>query len=446
MSHSGWGCTPMSELHSFLKFLKSEGEMSTPGEFTIDFSKAREKLAKFRLTDPHEVFLKFVQAANLAARSIEIEFEDEVRVTFTGWDSAYTLKALAQRMLTAQLSREQNVLDHLSVGLSTLLTVADSGVVLRQSEKGSNAITRLALGGMLECHEESTAKPNTNSVLIISWKNNKTFKPNKVNELLDERCRFTRVPITFDGALVLAALPETSGRYRVNYFTDNRALATSFYRAKQDRYPQLIESLGGKKSAERGPHTALLQLSVDLDPKATIFLALNGVIVEKRRLDLRAPGVVGIVSADGLPTDLTGAQLVESEELTELLKWVQNAATPLLNKARTKVKGLRADVAPRDALSGCSAKFSMLGLSILYLLYFVALIGGVVDQFQTYDASTMMELLSWLGKILSLTVLAVFLISVWKKIYKLFSENSRPNRKTHQEARNHVHEQLSKYG
>src|SRR5690606_35611974 len=56
----------MSKIEDLLNDYRDDGTEDSSGAFTIDFQKAREKLAKFQLRDPHEFILKFIQAGNRA--------------------------------------------------------------------------------------------------------------------------------------------------------------------------------------------------------------------------------------------------------------------------------------------------------------------------------------------------------------------------------------------
>ena len=108
---------------------------------------------------------------------------------------------------------------------------------------------------------------------------------------------------------------------------------------------------------------AHLALTVDMDPKATIWLCKAGVMAEKKHLDLGIPGLIGVVAADDVPTDLTGSQFLEGEPLQEVRTWLGKAGQMLLSDAIDGIKDVvseaqpvstSAPVATHYALSGCS--------------------------------------------------------------------------------------------
>lgn len=68
---------------NFISQFKSEGTLERRGEFQIDREKAREKMRKFQLSDPHAYVLEFVKAATmLGATKIFFGIDaDEMRMT-----------------------------------------------------------------------------------------------------------------------------------------------------------------------------------------------------------------------------------------------------------------------------------------------------------------------------------------------------------------------------
>jgi hypothetical protein len=82
----------------------------------------------------------------------------------------------------------------------------------------------------------------------------------------------------------------------------------------------------------------LLRLTVDLDPLATIWLAKAGVLVESRRFHLGVPGVVGIVTFDDLPTDLTSSRFLDGKLPPSLQSWLRQQARRLRAFALTHLQ------------------------------------------------------------------------------------------------------------
>lgn len=72
----------MEDLNELLEDYRDQGLTESEGVFTINFAKAREKLAQFQLPDPNLLVLKFVQAANLAATEIQIDTDGGLLIKF----------------------------------------------------------------------------------------------------------------------------------------------------------------------------------------------------------------------------------------------------------------------------------------------------------------------------------------------------------------------------
>lgn len=102
---------------SLLDRLKAVGEYDSTGRFTLDEEKARQKLARFQLTDPHRFVLELVMAAvRLGARHIEVLTAPELSVTWTG--AAFRPEAL--RDLDHFLLEGPGAERHLAIALNAV--------------------------------------------------------------------------------------------------------------------------------------------------------------------------------------------------------------------------------------------------------------------------------------------------------------------------------------
>ncbi len=69
----------MSELNAYLHRQIEGQRVDSSGKFTVDFAKARQKLALFQLTRPTDYLLKLVQAGVLAqCERLEVELSTRV--------------------------------------------------------------------------------------------------------------------------------------------------------------------------------------------------------------------------------------------------------------------------------------------------------------------------------------------------------------------------------
>ncbi|MFP4497658.1 MAG: hypothetical protein ACLFQV_05555, partial [Vulcanimicrobiota bacterium] len=76
----------MSEAHSIIEELKKEAVFDSKGHFTLDKSKAREKMKKYQLIDPHYYVLELIQSAVASnADFIDVYIDaDDFIMTFNG--------------------------------------------------------------------------------------------------------------------------------------------------------------------------------------------------------------------------------------------------------------------------------------------------------------------------------------------------------------------------
>ncbi len=119
--------------------LRTEGALAGRGEFRLDREKAREKLQKFRLKDPHHYVLEFVQAAHLlGANSIDIAIDaDEMEMRFDGEPlGAEEFEQLYDAPFSENLDHKTRALRHLAIGLSAAQAMEPSVVRMEFTRDG----------------------------------------------------------------------------------------------------------------------------------------------------------------------------------------------------------------------------------------------------------------------------------------------------------------------
>ncbi|MFP4597451.1 MAG: hypothetical protein ACLFVJ_04315 [Persicimonas sp.] len=119
--------------------LRAEGALADRGEFRLDREKAREKLQKFRLKDPHHYVLEFVQAAHLlGATRIAIAIDaDEMEMRFDGEPlGAEQLEGLYDAPFSEDVDRKTRALRHLAIGLSAAQAMEPSVVQIEFTRDG----------------------------------------------------------------------------------------------------------------------------------------------------------------------------------------------------------------------------------------------------------------------------------------------------------------------
>lgn len=126
--------------------LRSDGKLEAAGEFGLDRAKAREKMQKFQLPDPHHYVLEFVQAAQLLGAT-EVDFRidaDEMEMHFDGVRlTPDELEAVYEAAFSRGVDRRTRALRHLAIGLSAAQALDPA--VLRIDVTDAEGTTTLAL-------------------------------------------------------------------------------------------------------------------------------------------------------------------------------------------------------------------------------------------------------------------------------------------------------------
>lgn len=335
----------MSELHDFIDQHSATGAIESEGSFTLNPAQAFEKLAKFQLVNRREFILKFIQAGNLAAQTVDIKFGKRISVWFEGWDPDIDLHTLFERFGKLQWGRDGDPLFYLLIGLITLSKLTTEEILLTQRVKDQQGSQTLVFSQTASI-ESLKSPPSPNSYLEISWPSSAHLNPRGLKELVEKRCAFSRIPVLVNGEPIIGVVPQPSGKHRVGpaenlapFFRNNVSLASAYYTPKDPELatsaelPNFPDPLPPTVSQSDLDRTLFLKITVDLDPTTTIHLMKANVIMREKRLNIGVPGLVAVVSADDVPTDLTGSQFMEGQEMTHLTAQLRECAQRLLPKA-----------------------------------------------------------------------------------------------------------------
>lgn len=313
----------MSDIGEYLEGFTEEGTVDSSGVFTIDPKLAREKLAEFKLRSRHELILKFAQAAHFGASAMRLSLGETVEVEFADWDSAYTIDRLLERLTLPVQGAGDDVLGYLCVGLSTLSHSVPNGIRIIHFPQGKRE-GRVLEFESFESIQTAQREEAEASLLKITWPAPPTFGTHKMVDLLKSRCLFLGVPVTIDSRDLETDFPKTPGNYRGHVFNSNLALASRLYLPEETSLPPNVNSvLLEAKRVKEAERFAILMSTVDFEPAATISLTKAGVLLEKKKFDVGYPGIVGVVAADDLETDLTGSRFRDSDKLEEIGRWIE---------------------------------------------------------------------------------------------------------------------------
>lgn len=319
------GPAQLDEVGKLLARYQGSGKVESIGEFTVDLQRAYQQLARHVFSDANEYILKLVQAANLLHTPLRIEHKQDTNIIFDDWPAALGVQRVAEALCRIDFAQQWSPLGLLAQGLRGLLGLTTTGVEVRHTVAGLPGRDLLSLGSKVSLSLEPTL-PTRNSRLRLSVPRNPALSAAKTELLLKTRCEFSGVPIHFNGEL-LAALDSLGslGSHRPKGFSKNTVLAQSL----RPSYRSYSISDGGRIS----DRWAVMRLTVDLDPLASVWFCAAGVLTHQRRVDFGVPGITAVVAADDLPADIGGFHLRESDQLRAVEGWLSKRARRLMTYA-----------------------------------------------------------------------------------------------------------------
>ncbi len=203
---------------SYLDDLREAGERVERGRFAVDPRKAREKLQKFQLADPHRYVLQFVQVAHLLDASwIEVYVDaDEVELHFDGEPlEARELESVHAAAFRSERGVRARAVRHLAIGLTTAREVDPERIVVESAPPDEEGV-RLVVEGVDDERLEAGDGPARGTTRIYLKETYRDyhlvaffhkFAGDLVEEkLVREECRFSGVAIELNGARVSRGL------------------------------------------------------------------------------------------------------------------------------------------------------------------------------------------------------------------------------------------------
>lgn len=265
---------------SLLERLREAGTLDSEGQFTIDVARARDKMARFQLTDPSRYILELVAAAvangagriDLRTRPFEVRFDGEPLAALDHLDD-----------FLFGSETEHLALRHLAVGLNALRQLNFSEIRL-ESRSGA-ALVRTAKGDRLEHdrfeHNAVRVKTGLLGLGPSPWSQS-------TQDIVTSRCRHLNIPLTIDG-----------------------------------------------EELTRTPGTGLaLALGQTADAPSALTLVRLGVVVSERELGALVP-FTAVVWEDGLRLNASHSDVVEDEVYQAVLRACrEEAERQLLERAR----------------------------------------------------------------------------------------------------------------
>jgi hypothetical protein len=277
------------------------------GGFTLDPSKAREKLRAYQLADPHAYLLLMVEAAWIAGQ------------------------------------RDINI----SCGATSVAEFV--GLPLSRSELENVFTSVFASTG--ELRGEALARARIQQLLGVAANAALSLEPRQIElECADSRGRLNRMTVDVDGRFACEAVCEAPpGRTRLAFHgrpgTARERLEVELIQARC-RYASFTVNLYGRQISQ-GPRWALLGVRTDrirLDGRpvglagihpehepAKLLLVTRGVLAETITLDGGVRGFVAVVDVD-LRKDLSQQGVLRGEAFDELMRTVARAHRQLTRR------------------------------------------------------------------------------------------------------------------
>ncbi len=297
-----------AKLQDFLQ--EFGGEVDSSGAFTLDAKKARQKMKRFQLADPHEYACHFLAAAVLAQASqvaVHCDADDLIFECDGQTLGRVELEQVFSSLLAGFENDQTRLLRELAIGLNAALGFSpayihlDSGGHRLALTEGSEKLSQEPReGGGFRIHVRQRASWRT---LVRFYKKFEGLLPEAAS--LVERSVWAPVQLRVNQQAREA--PESLGQQLVGlrwYHPDH-----------QLTLPQL-EAPVVLEQAPPGPYTGLLLLG----PSRGCDLVLDG-LTYSVKLDLPMKAIVGC----RLPKNVSQSELVESPALESLKSHLKEA-------------------------------------------------------------------------------------------------------------------------
>jgi hypothetical protein len=302
----------MQTLGRMIDDLKQEAEFDSTGRFSLDRRRAREKMRKFQLVEPHYYVLELIQAAVAGgATFIDIyQDADDFIITFDGrhytredLENLYSSLFVSQKDLSLERFRE------LAIGINSAQALGPSFIRVSSGDY-SGTVELLIRPGQEDAFvvaEEAVRGTRIHVREKVSWKVASRFLSRYVaskipseEKLVRERCLFSPVPVKINGVLVNP--PE------------GMTLPDSFCQVSFE-----TEGFRGILGIPRG-HREL----------SSIQLAKWGVVINQRYLKLSFIPLLGVVHGDGLLKNVSQSDFVENDDYRKCLEAIKASVDGVL--------------------------------------------------------------------------------------------------------------------
>jgi hypothetical protein len=293
--------TPASDVAiALVAQLEAEANFVEAGRFTLDASKAREKLAAYQLAEPERFVLLLVEAAHLLPNCTGIAFtidSNTTKVIFQGVElrrdelhGCFDAMFIDITGLDPEKAREIRGRQRLALALNTALGLSDGHVELTSMSAGQGSVHAVFdRDDRVQMHEQ----PGTCSATALVVEVRSRQLRDTQRELLRRDARYATIPVRVDGI-------------RVDVSPSADILTPVEIR---DAAGQVVGRLGWcAAQARRG--------------SGGIALVANGVVVETHHAPELPIGSLALVDAGELQRDISQAKFQRDEAFRQRVEAV----------------------------------------------------------------------------------------------------------------------------
>ncbi len=348
----------MNDLSSFIEQQRAAGSYESAGAFTLSIEKARDKLRSFSLINPEDYLLKLVQAAvSLGVEALNVQLLQRTVLLYFETpedDSTVSVEAVA-RALTSPLDESNPARAYLTLAMCAVVGQEPSELMWGEWDStGQGAILSLG-GGRSEIFRDAPfprTEPLATGRNFYLFYMQKKFKGIPIGQTaaehsaLTRRCAFAPMPIFIDGCQLEPSFPVTFPS------ADPVSELTSPYLGAVDIVADEEPSLRWPPSRSGGrswrtlpdeltdlspalPPVYRMRLPRDFETPMTkasrfdraygipiylyghsqIYYVKDGVTLKPVKTHESGGGAFAILDGSSVKTDLTGLQVVVTEEV-----------------------------------------------------------------------------------------------------------------------------------
>lgn len=386
------------EMLGILGELKNEGKVDSSGIFTLDLSKAIDKLSVYQLPQQYFYIPKMVQAAVAGGATFVQARINETRVLIEFDGHAYgedELRNLFSYLFSEKDSVQHRHRRHMATAINTAVALEARAVriesgrgdaVVRQRWMAHNRNEIQKVEKPWPAHEVRTRfllyrslsdmsskwwhTAGKVDVIDLLTKHQRAMTPEQ-QELL-ARVPYCPIPVFLNGRRLnfprfgeppfgvgLDRLLNTRN-YNGGRIHRQHHLVERYISLNQAGPPQLGAPVSTASHTEtvvrqpgEAPCPALLALEMGLyqhEKLARLVFVLDGVIVGQKAVRTDTYGAVGVVGAEGLSFDLSQFSIAEDERFHDRLAWLKTQFRELHERLKQKAENGELSQIPSDLL------------------------------------------------------------------------------------------------